>query len=230
MHLSREQIDYLMDFVKKHYVEWYDLQVEMVDHLANDIEEIMKKNPNITFQEALDRAFKKFGPMGFMDIAEKKQNALHKKYLLNIIREFKHFLFSYRFIYFILALILYYKIISMAPITTIIFSFFILILIPLIHVIVHSIKLRRKRKRNEKIYLVDSTIINFPIFFMLIMVNLFNFVNTFLKDKAFSGRFLPIFSFFFICCLWSYYFAFLTVPQKMESQTHELYEKLKAQA
>lgn len=38
MKLSTEQIDYLYQFTRNHYVEYYDLQTELVDHLANAIE------------------------------------------------------------------------------------------------------------------------------------------------------------------------------------------------
>lgn len=40
MQLTKEQIQSLFTFTKQHFVEWYDLQCELVDHLANDIEYI----------------------------------------------------------------------------------------------------------------------------------------------------------------------------------------------
>jgi len=231
MHLTREQIEYLMSFVKKHYVEWYDLQVEMVDHLANDIEQIMRENPHISFEEALEKAFKKFGPMGFMDIAEKKQNALKKKYLLNIIYELRQSLFSYRFIYFTLATVFYYIILTRFPQKTLILSLILLTIIPFLYSIINLLKIRRKKKKGEKIYLVDQVITNSSLLISLIMLNLFNVFNSFFfHGKEIPHKFHFIFSLFFVCCLWGYYFAFITVPQKMERQTHELYEKLKAQA
>ena len=39
MKLSAEQIERLYQFTRQHYVEYYDLQTELVDHLANAIEE-----------------------------------------------------------------------------------------------------------------------------------------------------------------------------------------------
>lgn len=36
--LSKEDIQNLYTFTRQHYVEHYDLQTELVDHLANDIE------------------------------------------------------------------------------------------------------------------------------------------------------------------------------------------------
>lgn len=43
MELTTKNIEQLYKFTKDHFVDWYDLQTELVDHLANDIEEIWKK-------------------------------------------------------------------------------------------------------------------------------------------------------------------------------------------
>jgi len=80
MKLSAEQIKQLFDFTKKHYVEHYDVQVELVDHLANAIEDQWKENPNILFEDALQTEFKKFGIFGFTGLVEQKQVALQNHY------------------------------------------------------------------------------------------------------------------------------------------------------
>ena len=72
MKLSNEHITQLFKFTRTHYVEWYDLQTELVDHLANDIETIWEENPNLTFDQAKRKAFKKFGIFGFGELIEKK--------------------------------------------------------------------------------------------------------------------------------------------------------------
>jgi len=87
--LSKEQIDSLFDFTRKHYVEYYDLQVELVDHLANDIEQIMSNNDKVGFDAARDKAFKKFGITGFYDVVSSKMWQMQKEYYKLI---FKHFL------------------------------------------------------------------------------------------------------------------------------------------
>ena len=84
MKLSVEQIDRLYRFTREHFVEHYDLQTELVDHLSNAIEEEWKENPKLSFEEALQKEFKKFGVFGFMDVVEKRQSALSKKYHLLI--------------------------------------------------------------------------------------------------------------------------------------------------
>ena len=45
MKLTQQQIDRLYQFTRQHYVEWYDLQTELVDHLANAIEAQWQENP-----------------------------------------------------------------------------------------------------------------------------------------------------------------------------------------
>lgn len=80
MQLTNQNIQDLYTFTRKHFVEHYDVQTELVDHLANDIEEIWQENPKLTFEQARDKSFKKFGVFGFMDVVEEKQKQLGKKY------------------------------------------------------------------------------------------------------------------------------------------------------
>ncbi|WP_166960049.1 hypothetical protein [Yeosuana marina] len=80
MKVNQEQIEDLYTFTRKHFVEWYDVQTELVDHLANGIEEQWEQTPHLSFEEALKIEFKKFGVFGFSEIVEKKTNALEKYY------------------------------------------------------------------------------------------------------------------------------------------------------
>jgi len=89
--VSIEQMDILFEFTRKHYVEYYDLQCELADHLANAIETQWTIKPEMDFKEALNREFKKFGIFGFMDVVEKRQWALTKKYHKLIWVYFKEF-------------------------------------------------------------------------------------------------------------------------------------------
>ena len=53
MKLTAEQIEQLYVFTRQHYVEYYDLQTELVDHLANAIEQQWESNPKLTFEMVL---------------------------------------------------------------------------------------------------------------------------------------------------------------------------------
>jgi hypothetical protein len=91
MKLTTEQIDQLYTFTKQHYVEYYDLQTELVDHLANAIELEWESNPTLSFETLLNKEFKKFGVFGFMDVVEEKQKAMAKRYNNWVWNHFKAF-------------------------------------------------------------------------------------------------------------------------------------------
>ena len=58
MKIAASQIEDLYAFTRAHFVEWYDLQTELVDHLANDIEAIWQEQPTLSYTEARDFSFK----------------------------------------------------------------------------------------------------------------------------------------------------------------------------
>lgn len=91
MKLTIHQINQLYAFTRQHFVEWYDLQSELVDHLANAIEQEWKQNPNDSFDEILKKEFQKFGVFGFMTVVEERKKFLNKKYALLIWRYYKEF-------------------------------------------------------------------------------------------------------------------------------------------
>ena len=91
MKLSKSKIEQLYSFTQKHYVDWYDVQTELVDHLANGIERHLEQNPNTTFESALNTEFKKFGVMGFSDVIEEKTKALNTHYRKQVWLYFKDF-------------------------------------------------------------------------------------------------------------------------------------------
>jgi len=78
--ITPEEIEQLFDFCRKHYVPQYDLQIELVDHMASSVEEQWDTNPTLSFQEGLKKTFGNFGLFGFSKIKEKKEKELRRKY------------------------------------------------------------------------------------------------------------------------------------------------------
>lgn len=78
--ISKEQIAQLYLFCEKHYVRFYDVQVELVDHLANAIEEKMTTNPQLSFDDALNSVYAGFGVMGFSKVIFSKSQLVHRKW------------------------------------------------------------------------------------------------------------------------------------------------------
>jgi hypothetical protein len=77
--LNTQQIDHLFGFCKKHYVQYYDVQVELVDHLANAVEEAMHRDESLSFEEALDKVYAGFGYAGFAHVVDAHIKSALKK-------------------------------------------------------------------------------------------------------------------------------------------------------
>jgi hypothetical protein len=77
--LTPEQINGLFAFCRKHYVQFYDVQVELVDHLANAIEEKMDLNKKMSFETALASVYSGFGIKGFSEIVKTRTYVVNKR-------------------------------------------------------------------------------------------------------------------------------------------------------
>lgn len=77
--ITEAQYDSLYAFCRRHYVQYYDVQVELVDHFSEAIEEKMKLNPKLNFEQALDSVYAGFGIKGFADIVATRMEMVSKK-------------------------------------------------------------------------------------------------------------------------------------------------------
>jgi hypothetical protein len=84
--VTDKEVEKLYWFTRQHFVEHFDVQMELVDHLASSIEDMWEENREITFDDALGKTFKKFGIFGFSDVVEGKVKELDKKYFKKIFR------------------------------------------------------------------------------------------------------------------------------------------------
>jgi len=73
--LTKEQIDYLFEFCQTKGVAYYDVQVELVDHLANAIEKELAEHSDWPFQKALDVVFVSFGHVNFKPLVRERLKA-----------------------------------------------------------------------------------------------------------------------------------------------------------
>ena len=77
--LTEKQIQSLFTFCEKHFVKYYDVQVELVDHLANAVELEMQNDPKLSFEKAVEKIHRSFGVMGFAPLVAQKQSAAEKQ-------------------------------------------------------------------------------------------------------------------------------------------------------
>ncbi len=228
--LSKAQIDSLFDFVKKHYVEWYDLQLELVDHLATDIENIMDKNPNISFEKARDIAFKKFGITGFYDVIEARKRAIHKHILRLLVKEMFSVVLSLKIIFFMGLWLLFYKFfINFPKINKYIFFtvLFFLLIFSMITIIRYKFKMQKELKQKNKIFLYESVLFNdLNLIFILLTQSLNVWVNTlhinsvWATNHAVSIALLITFLYLFI------YVGIFIVPDKIKQEYRKKYFNL----
>lgn len=78
--LSEAQIESLHMFCEFHGVKYYDVQIELVDHLASAIETRWENEPNIGFEQALNDVYSAFGVGGFSKVRMEKEKELRQKY------------------------------------------------------------------------------------------------------------------------------------------------------
>jgi hypothetical protein len=77
--LTKEQIDFLFKFCHQHYVHFYEVQAELVDHLATLIEQELEKDPSLSFESALDRAYNQLGGYkGMQKVQEEKKKQVRR--------------------------------------------------------------------------------------------------------------------------------------------------------
>lgn len=78
--LTLEETEQLFIFCRKHYVYHYDVQLELVDHLASAIESQWKDDSELSFEKALRNTFRRFGITGFSRVKVETEKALRQKY------------------------------------------------------------------------------------------------------------------------------------------------------
>ncbi|WP_299058987.1 hypothetical protein [uncultured Polaribacter sp.] len=216
MKLTETHIQELYKFTRKHFVEHYDVQTELVDHLANDIEEIWIENPKLTFEKARDISFKKFGVFGFMNVVEAKHKQLAKKYN-NVIWTFMKEWFSipktlisatiFLFFYTLMSLNISEDYLSILLLFIAIIDFF------LIHQLIKKSKNRFKEKGKK--YLLEDIIYRAgAVSSFLVFSNIFN-LTLFLRHS--NAVFMKIFvsCLITLAILYSYITLFV-IPEKGE--------------
>jgi hypothetical protein len=196
--LNDEQINELFSFCKKHYVHHYDVQVELVDHLANAIEEKINANPNLSFEKALDEVYKTFGYKGFAGIVEAKTIAIEKQY-----RKLRYKLF---FAYFtwpkaIFTLMLFLSLLSLKIWVPANFQYELIGILSIAFIISESLfdtKVKRLfKKQNQRLLLTEVGVDKF--FLSSIGIFLINLIYRFLeKQGQISWMYFGLFSLFIV--------------------------------
>lgn len=79
MKLTEKHIIKIRAFVKSKYVDFYDVQEELVDHIALSVEQKRISDPSLCFEKALTNVYQGFGIFGFSEFVEEKQEQAFRK-------------------------------------------------------------------------------------------------------------------------------------------------------
>lgn len=227
MKLTNQNIQDLYKFTRQHFVEHYDVQTELVDHLANDIEQIWEEKPNLTFREARDISFKKFGVFGFMNVVEEKQKQLSKKYFKILLRFVKDWFRLPKIIITMSIFLLSYSLLAF-EVGQIIFMATIIILA--IGDLFLGFKLRKKaknreKKNNKKWMLEEMIFTTASISAVLIVSNILQIINA--VDDVFSFWGKSLFSLLLTVTIIYSYITIIVIPKKAEELLEEHYPEYK---
>ncbi len=158
MQLTQQHIQQLYTFTQMHYVEYYDLQTELVDHLANGIEQQWETNPDLAFESALQIEFKKFGVCGFSDVVSEKTKALNKHYWLLIWNDFKSFFTIPKIILTLFLMWSYFQLLINAPnkAWVLVPSLIIILVFPLFKVYKSYKTIKKQQKKTQKKWMFEA--------------------------------------------------------------------------
>ncbi|APG65961.1 hypothetical protein LPB136_11565 [Tenacibaculum todarodis] len=229
MKLTQENIQNLYKFTRKHYVYHYDVQTELVDHLANDIEQIWEESPKLSFEKARDTSFKKFGIFGFMDVIEAKQKQMNKRYRKIMWRFFKEW-YTMPKIITTLTLVLGLFCLLQIPFSQYILLgvLFILVVIDLRNLYIRR-KEQQKQQKKDKVFLLEAMIGDTRNGFSGIMfINSFNLVNAFKTDfSQLENHIILLISFVAVAISILFYVTGFLMPQKAQELLEETYPEYK---
>ena len=80
MKLTTEQIEYVSYYVKSFDIKYYELQVELTDHMVTSMEEFWEQNPELSFEQVKENTFKKFTKPELKAIEKKRKQILVEEY------------------------------------------------------------------------------------------------------------------------------------------------------
>ncbi|MCC5917253.1 MAG: hypothetical protein JJU02_07980 [Cryomorphaceae bacterium] len=188
--LTPQQLRNIFDFCKKWDVQYVDLRLELVDHIAEQITDIRKKEPDQTFQQAFHKVYKSFGIHGLNDVVEEHQTIVRQKYWGEVRRGFVSWLKLPRILGTILSLALIYTLFRQFPQITI--PVFLVILIVFVWAGVYfAVKSRRLSKQihGEKTMLLSTPVQYAWVFYFMYWIPIQTFYISYSSEVS-----LPVFA------------------------------------
>lgn len=224
--LTNEQIKSLFTFCEKHYVKYYDVQVELVDHLANAVELEMQTNSKISFEEALQKVHQSFGTMGFAPLVAEKEKMAEKKGRSLFWNLFKEQFKWPKVVFFFLLTAILFTIFSTGLIS-IKGTYITIIIVGCYFILFQSIKINRVISKSGKKFLLGgiSQFVGFawlPIYVLIYgdMLNKYFLSNV---HSALSTFFVSIILSLFVILVFALWQTFSSVKKTLHKNYPEVF-------
>lgn len=204
MRLTKEQITYINDYLKYHKVKYWDIRIELLDHIVTAVEE--KIAQGVSFDDAMIEVHKSFGNsmkmfwnsgieygifangLGYKNLMEDKIKNLHKNYRRLVKQEWILFFKSLNAFIAYGALILFFIFLyNNLPNKIFIIFAFSVPLVQFIVLIFYWFKTRSLKK--SAILEISFSQFSFSIFGLYNLINVFNVFDV---DKSKIALFLLI--------------------------------------
>ncbi|WP_338376096.1 hypothetical protein [uncultured Flavobacterium sp.] len=92
MKLSYEQIQHIENYINKNDIKYYEVYMEILDHMILSVEDILEKDKEISFEDAVVKAkVEGFGKKGFRGMMEEKQKMAQKQASKNNFKRIKEY-------------------------------------------------------------------------------------------------------------------------------------------
>jgi hypothetical protein len=196
--LTNEEIAELYKYCERKKIVYYDIQIEIVDHIASAIEDRLKSNPNLSFKQALEEVHSSFGSFGLKKIVDSKTSAMGRQYG-RIRRQLVRSYFTFPKI--ALTFLLVVVCITMERVLPAFVLSYVLIVMGsfILYSFVQNEILKRKLRKQQtrKLLMTDSQYFDFGFIYLILM---FQFGSDFLRDGVFSitdEKVINIFQYYF---------------------------------
>lgn len=109
MKLTIAQIVYISNYVRSFNIKWYELQLELTDHFISIMEEIWKKDPELSFHQVKHCAEQLFGRNYFKLLERERTISLRKEHKRNQLKMVGEYLKIPKIVLSILMVIVVYR-------------------------------------------------------------------------------------------------------------------------
>lgn len=182
--LTHEEIAELYKYCERKKVLYYDIQIEIVDHIATAIEEKRKINPDLPFKQALEEVHASFGSFGLKEIVDSKTASMSKQYR-KIRRQLLRSYFTFPKI--ALTFLLIVVCITMERVLPVSFLPYILLVMGgfILYSFIHHEILKRKLRKQQKhkLLMTDSQYFDFSFIYLILS---FQFGADFVRQGIFG--------------------------------------------